>query len=602
MLRRVGLLGAFCVLGLAGAATPLLAGGTARAVGQPATTGTATTGTTTTPGMPASALTTTYATTTYATTTYTSTPSPSTTTTVPVTTTTTPAVPPEASATSTASTTVVLSGHGWGHGMGMSQWGAYGYALHGWSYSAILAHYYTGTALGSDPPVSVRVLLQEGRKRVTLSSAADWRVIDAAGTSVALPAGSVVLDSSLTLEGRQLVSPLTFMPGRQPLQLGTTAYSGTIAAILSGGTFQIVNKVGIEAYVRGVVPAEVPSTWPTQALEAQAVAARSYALAILTTVVTAGNYDLYGDTRSQAYGGSSAETPATSAAVEATAHQVVTYGGKIAMTYFSSSSGGRTVSALEATGKAVPYLVSVDDPYDTYAPKHDWGPVVFGASQVARAIGLSGTLLDLRTTTGVSSHVASATAVGTTGSETLTGDALRSDLGLDSTWFSVGWLALTPLPAPTSYGDGATLTGIARGVSGVTLESKVGGGTWQLASTVTPDANGAFTSVVTPAVTTQYRLTSGNLHAALVKVAVVPVVTASLAVGSVAGTMRPALQGAPVQLQLQIPTGWTTIATGTSDATGAFALSTPLAAGSYRVRSAPGHGLSPGVSAPLVVT
>ena len=486
--------------------------------------------------------------------------------------------------------------------MGMSQWGAYGYALHGWTYAAILAHYYTGTTLGTDPPVSVRVLLQDGRKRVSLSSAADWRVVDAAGTSVALPAGSIVLDSSLVVGGRQLVSPLTFMPGHQPLQVGTTAYHGTISAILTGGRLQVVNKVGIEAYVRGVVPAEVPSTWPTQALEAQAVAARSYALAILTTIVTAGNYDLFGDTRSQAYGGISAETPMTSAAVAATAHQVVMYGGKIAITYFSSSSGGRTVSALEATGKAVPYLVSVDDPYDSYAPNHDWGPVVFGASQVAKAIGLNGTLLDLETTNGPSSHVASATAIGSTGSVTLTGDALRSDLGLRSTWFSVGWLALTPLPTPTSYGASATLTGIVRGVSGVTLESKVAGGDWQLVSTITPDLNGAFTTVVTPAVTTQYRLTAGILRAALVNVAVVPVVAASIRPGSVAGTLQPALAGAPVQLQLQAATGWQTVATGTADVGGSFALAAPLAPGSYRVRCTPGHGLSAGVSPSLVVT
>jgi stage II sporulation protein D len=596
----------FCALGLAGAASSLLAGGTAWAVNETTTTTTETTSTPGAAGAPGStsltstAPTTTYATTTYGATTHATTTSQTTTTTTPLTTTTTLAVPPETT-TSTAPTTVVLSGHGWGHGMGMSQWGAYGYALHGWTYAAILAHYYTGTTLGSDPPVSVRVLLEDGLKRVTLGSAAGWRVVDAAGTIVALPAGTIALDSSLTVGGQQLVSPLTFTPGRQPLQVGATAYHGTITAVLARGEFQIVNRVGIEAYVQGVVPAEVPSTWPTPALEAQAVAARSYALAVLTTIVTAGNYDLFGDTRSQAYGGISAETPATNAAVKATAHQVVMYGGKIAMTYFSSSSGGRTVSAQEATGKAVPYLVSVDDPYDTYAPSHDWGPVVFGAAQVAKAIGLNGTLLDLRTANGPSSHVATATAIGSTGSVTLTGDALRSDLGLRSTWFSVGWLALTPLPAPTSYGAGATLTGIARGVSGVTLESKVAGGDWQLVSTITPDASGAFTSVVAPAVTTQYRLSSGILHAALVKVAVVPRVAASIGSGSVAGTMRPALAGAPVQLQLQAVTGWKTVATGTADAVGSFALTATLVPGSYRVRCSPGHGLSPGVSPSLVV-
>ncbi len=342
-------------------------------------------------------------------------------------------------------------------------------------------------------------------------------------------------------------------------------------------------------------------TWPPEALKAQAVAARSYALAVLTTVFTAGNYDVFADTRSQVYGGIAAETPPATAAVKGTAHQVVMYGGKVAMTYFSSSSGGRTVSALEATGTAVPYLLSVSDPYDTYATHHTWGPVLFGADQVAKAVGLKGSLVDLQTASGPSRHVSRVTAIGSTGSVVLTGTALRSDLGLRSTWFTVGWLALAPRPAPMRFGAGDTLTGIARGVKGVMLESKVAGGAWQPVSAVTPDVNGAFTTVVRPDVTTQYRLTAGALHGALVTLAVAPVVTASVGSGSVAGTIKPAFQAAPVQLQRQDVTGWTTVATASADAAGSFTLSAALSPGTYRVRCAPGHGLLPGVSQLLVV-
>src|SRR5262249_16952338 len=143
------------------------------------------------------------------------------------------------------------------------------------------------------------------------------------------------------------------------------------------------------------VPAEVPSTWPAEALKAQAVAARSYALASLASVPAASAYDLYSDTRSEAYGGVAAETPATTAAAEATAREVVLFDGKIAATYFGSSSGGRTVSAAELPGHAVPYLASVPDPYDTYAPHHDWGPVLFDAAKVGTALGVAG-LSDLQ--------------------------------------------------------------------------------------------------------------------------------------------------------------------------------------------------------------
>jgi hypothetical protein len=279
------------------------------------------------------------------------------------------------------------------------------------------------------------------------------------------------------------------------------------------------------------------------------------------------------------------------------------YDGVVATTYFSSSSGGRTVSAAEATGKAVPYLASVDDPYDTYATHHDWGPVLFDAAKVGEALGLKGPLLDLRTTLGPSKHVTKVTAVGPAGQVVLTGNALRADLGLRSTWFSVGWLSLQPLPAPLTFGGGASLAGIARGVGPVVLEAKPAGGDWQTVSTVVPDATGAFTANVAPSVTTRYRLSAGDLHGALVNVPVAPDVQAQPGVGAVAGTIQPAIEGSPVQLQLQNGGSWATVSTGTADAIGSFTLpfpGTPVP-GSYRVRSAPGHGLSPGLSSPLVI-
>jgi stage II sporulation protein D len=488
--------------------------------------------------------------------------------------------------------------------MGMSQWGAYGYALHGWTYDQILTHYYTGTTVGLDPPETLRVLLLDAKVRVTLDSAADWSVVDANGTTVPIPAGKLVLTPSLTVEGQTLVAPLTFSPGTAPLEVGTSPYSGQVVVSVVAAKLQVVNRVGIEDYVMGVVPSEVPSTWPAAALEAQAVAARSYALASLTTIVTASNYDLFSDTRSQVYGGIAAETPATNAAVVATAHKIVLYDGKVATTYFSSSSGGRTVSAAEAMGTPVPYLVSVSDPYDTYSPNHDWGPVVFDASAVAKAVGLQGTLLGLQTVVGASKHVTKATAIGAGSQVVLTGPAIRADLGLPSSWFSVGWLSLAPVPALPYGAAGVTLSGVARGLTGVTLDEKPSGGAWQTVEAVSPDPTGAFSVAVAPQVTTSYRLTSGVLHGALISVAVVPTVVAQPGVGGVEGTVRPALAGSTLELQLHGVTGWTTVATGSLDASGTFSLVLPAqpAAGSYRVRCAPGHGLSPGVSPLLTIS
>ncbi len=204
------------------------------------------------------------------------------TTTAGTTTTTAPTV-----TTSAASSTLIVTGHGWGHGMGMAQWGAYGYALHGWTDTAILTHYYTGTTIGPGPSPIVKVLLADRQRRLTLSSAAPWQVVDGAGTKVALPAGKFVLRPSFVVAGKTLVSPLTFSSATAPLQLGKKPYHGTFVVISNGTREQIVNDVGLESYVDGVVGSEMPSNWPAAALQAQAIAARSYALAQLETVVTA---------------------------------------------------------------------------------------------------------------------------------------------------------------------------------------------------------------------------------------------------------------------------------------------------------------------------
>ena len=281
---------------------------------------------------------------------------------------------------------------------------------------------------------------------------------------------------------------------------------------------------------------------------------------------------------------------------------LVLYNGKVATTYFSSSSGGRTVSAGEAWGKPVPYLVSVSDPYDTLSPYHNWGPVLFDTRKAATALKVPGALQSLTLTPSPSGRVGSVNAVGTNGTVTLTAATVRAALGLRSTWFTIGWLALTPPAVPLSYGGTASLSGVARGVQGVSLEAKGSDGTWQTVSPVTPAADGSFSITIRPQATTQYRLASGDIRAALLNVPVSPLVSASLAAGMVQGSMKPALSGAAVQIQRQDGIAWTTVATGTTDVSGAFAVSAALSPGSYRVRCAPGRGLSPGVSQPVLQT
>jgi stage II sporulation protein D len=520
-----------------------------------------------------------------------------TTTTSVATTTTTAAAP--ALAESTSPMTFFVTGHGWGHGVGLAQWGANGYARSGSDYRSILLHYYQGTTIEARPAPVVRVLLADGRAHATLVSGAPWKVVDARRVSVVLPAGPLVIGPGLVVGGKKLVSPLSFSAGATPLSFRKTHYRGSISLVSNGKRLQVVNVLPLESYVLGVVGREMPSNWPTAALEAQAVATRSYALAELEDVVTAGAFDLYDDTRSQVYGGVEAESPAVTAAVRATARQVVLYGGKVATTYFSSSSGGQTESAEEAWGKPVPYLQSVPDPYDTLSPYHNWGPVLLDARKAARALKVPGRLVSLNPTLGPSGRVVTLDAVGTKGDVQVKGADVRTALGLRSTWFTIGELELTPPPAPLAYGGGA-LTGVASGADPVSLEAKAPDGTWQTVSAVQPASDGTFSITVRPTATTSYRLAAGQIRAAPVTVPVAPLVSASLSAGTVLGSVKPALPGASVQLQRQDGVGWKTVASGITDGGGSFAVTAQLSPGAYRVRCAPGHGLSPGVSQPLI--
>ena len=500
---------------------------------------------------------------------------------------------------STAPSVLVVSGHGFGHGLGLAQWGAAGYAQHGWSFDRILAHYYPGTALEQAPGRTLRVLVAQGRAP-TLSSGAPWTVVDSTGVRVALDPGAVRLTPALGIPGHsELVPPLSFT-SPVPLAVGGRAYRGKLVASSDGKTVSVVDYVSLEQYLKGVVPAEMPSGWPAEALKAQAVAARSYALANLAS---SGPFDLYGDTRSQVYGGVAVETDAASAAVAATAGRVVTYDGQVADTLFHASSGGRTASSLEATGRAVPYLVSVKDPYDVLSPYHDWGPVLLDAAKAAKTLKLGSPIAGVQAESWPSGRVKTLTL--TTDEKTadaLTGNQARLAFGLRSTWFQVALLRLQTSRRAITWGGSATLSGSAAGAGGVSLEARPSGArAWTPAAPLSPDTGGAFTLPVSPRVTTAYRLAAGDVRAGEVTVAVAARVAAALDTGGVSGTARPSEAGAPVELQHLSGSAWTTVSSTVTDAAGAFAFGGSLAAGTYRVRVSPGHGVAPGVSAPLPV-
>lgn len=160
-------------------------------------------------------------------------------------------------------------------------------------------------------------------------------------------------------------------------------YRGDIIIYNIAGTLTIVNSLPLEEYLMGVVPAEMPSKWNEEAHKAQAIAARSYALANLNKRGSKG-YDLKDTPADQAYGGASSETPQTTHAVLSTRGEVLTYNNKIIPAYYHAASGGRTISAGEVWNHDLPYIQSVES-FDRGIRKngHGVGMSQYGANNLA---------------------------------------------------------------------------------------------------------------------------------------------------------------------------------------------------------------------------
>lgn len=350
--------------------------------------------------------------------------------------------------------TVSISGHGYGHGHGMSQWGAQGAGLQGLDYRQILDFYYPGTERGtsagkvsvlisadtssdvlvkSTQGLVVKALSKKKTFRVTRLKprATAWKLTPtAAGTRISFRTNrwrtltKFKGDAEFSANGR----PITLkVPGAK------LAYRGKLRAT-KGDT---VNILPLDSYLRGVVPQEVPAQWTPAAVQAQSVAARSYAAYERANVSTARHFQLYDTTRSQVYGGVDAEQPESNAAIKATRKQVVTYAGAPAFTQFSASNGGWLSAGSQ------PYLVAKADPYDAAGgadPHSSWTVAVTGAQLQAHYPQI-GTIsrLDIPVRDGNGDFGGRADSVvltGSSGAVTVDGENFRFAVGLKSDWFT----------------------------------------------------------------------------------------------------------------------------------------------------------------------
>jgi stage II sporulation protein D len=343
-----------------------------------------------------------------------------------------------------------VRGAGWGHGVGLSQWGSYGFARKGFDYRQILSHYYSGTQVARGDTSVVRVLLQANRSSISFTGAtrATGRRLQEESVYKATRDGARVVLRTAT--GRRLASFDDVLPlsGGATLRLLGQAgngvrnglYRGSLEIrVAAGPGLNAVNTLGIENYLAGVVPAESPPIWPAEALKAQAVAARSYASA---TGVSGKGFDQYPDTRSQVYRGFSAETPSTNNAVASTTGEVVTYKGEVVVTYFFSTSGGFTenVENIFSGSDPKPWLKGVEDPYDDSSPYHRWGPYTWSRRTLDSKLGnlVKGRFRGIDIVQrGVSPRVVRAYVIGSRGRKSANGPQLRARLDLRDSWFYI---------------------------------------------------------------------------------------------------------------------------------------------------------------------
>ena len=323
----------------------------------------------------------------------------------------------------------VLEGHGWGHGRGMSQWGAQGAASLGVGAEEILSAYYPGTSRAVLPAAPIRVLLSGDEGQDTAVHAADgltvhdlatgarsvlpsgpsrWRVtVDAAGLHVQSLTGTTwtpyALGGATASAGPVRFSGPTFVRLAYPSGVSRD-YRGAVQAVRASATaLQSVAVLPLEDYLLGVVPRESSASWRPAALQAQSVAARSYSAAKRARVAGSGSYDICDTTMCQVFGGSALysasgartglEPTTTTAAVHATAGVVRTYGGVPISAAVSARNGGWS------TDGGVPYLRAARDDWDGALPNsvHAWRASL-SATDLERRFPAVGTLQRLRVT------------------------------------------------------------------------------------------------------------------------------------------------------------------------------------------------------------
>jgi stage II sporulation protein D len=220
----------------------------------------------------------------------------------------------------------------------------------------------------------IRVAVVRDTRSVSIGCKGSWRALRAeSDDAVEMSRGDYVVvreGDVLRVTGRDLRSDeFRFVPdGDDPLEVNSVPLVGHVQVCINGQDALAINRVDIEEYLRGVVPKEMPASWSSAALEAQAICARTYAIYQISKRRDY-SFDVLSTVESQVYGGESARHPWSDGAVAATRGKILLYDGEPALALFHSSSGGFTEDMEDVWGSGLPYLKATPDPH---SPAMDW--------------------------------------------------------------------------------------------------------------------------------------------------------------------------------------------------------------------------------------
>ena len=360
-----------------------------------------------------------------------------------------------------------VSGSGFGHGVGLSQIGAKGLALEGKSAADILSYYFPGTTLATNPDLgNIRVNIAHAATYLTMTNTTSVLSLNKVdGTPVAsVPIGSSLKFAVVT----KVISPTISTPKQKPVVIPASATwnvtwdPSSIVTVNNGGATtkltygqinlkNVANKIELtttmrlsDQYIYGI--SEISSSWPDAAMQAQAIASRTYGLSRMGSIRKECDCNLYNTKYDQNYVGYSKESEAKygalwKAAVDGTVDQVITYQGKPINVYFSSSTGGVTQKAVDVWGSDFPYLTNVPDPWSldvVLNPQYAHWLRVISQKDAAQAFGLSDVVsmkVDARTS---SNSAVSVTATSSTGATAqLAVGVFKTKLLIPASWFDI---------------------------------------------------------------------------------------------------------------------------------------------------------------------